>query len=166
MQTGYESLVQLPGIGINVADALFEKGFLSVEDLASAGVEDLTSIRGIGEEKAAKLIDSAKLAMQTGDREPQTETESVSLDESMSDVSEPGNASVETSKSEIDIPDVNTPEIDTPEIDTPEIDTPEIDTIDTSKQVPPVVIEKTEPDENLDEKPIVDDSEGEGQENE
>jgi N utilization substance protein A len=156
MQTGYESLVQLPGIGINVADALFEKGFLSVEDLASAGVEDLTSIRGIGEEKAAKLIDSAKLAMQTGDREPQTETESVSLDESMSDVSEPGNASVETSKSEIDIPDVNTPEIDTPEIDT----------IDTSKQVPPVVKEKTEPDDNLDEKPIVDDSEGEEQENE
>jgi N utilization substance protein A len=85
MQTGYDSLVQLPGIGISVADALFEKGFLSAEELASANVADLTSIRGIGEEKAVKLIESAKLAVQAGEKETSTKRISISPDKSVPD---------------------------------------------------------------------------------
>jgi N utilization substance protein A len=65
MQTGYDSLVQIPGIGISLADALYEKGFYSAEELAHADVEDLVQIRGIGEEKATKLIANARLSVAT-----------------------------------------------------------------------------------------------------
>jgi N utilization substance protein A len=60
MQTGYDSLVALPGVGVSLADALYESGFYSAEEVASAGLEDLMQIRGIGEEKAAKLLEAAK----------------------------------------------------------------------------------------------------------
>lgn len=66
MQDGYDSLVSLPGIGISMADALYEKGFFSLEELGRASVEDLIQIRGIGKEKALKLIDAAMKAMEAG----------------------------------------------------------------------------------------------------
>ena len=56
MQDGYNSLVSLPGIGISLADALYEKGFFSAEELSNASVEDLIRIRGIAEGKAKQLI--------------------------------------------------------------------------------------------------------------
>ncbi len=59
MRTGYDSLIALPGVGISMADTLYEKGFYSAEELIKASTEDLTQIRGIGEEKASKLIESA-----------------------------------------------------------------------------------------------------------
>jgi len=59
MQNGYNSLVSLPGIGISLADALYEKGFFSAEELSNASVEDLIRIRGIAEGKAKQLIDIA-----------------------------------------------------------------------------------------------------------
>ena len=60
MQTGYDSLVQLPGIGISMADALYEKGLYSAEELSKALVEDLVQIREIDEETANQLIETAK----------------------------------------------------------------------------------------------------------
>lgn len=60
MKDGYDSLVALPGVGISLADALYEKGFFSAEEISNASIEDLTRIRGIGEEKATKLIKVAK----------------------------------------------------------------------------------------------------------
>ncbi len=57
MKSGYNSLIALPGIGVSMADTLYEKGFFSVEEIAMASVEDLVQIRGIGEEKAARLIE-------------------------------------------------------------------------------------------------------------
>ena len=62
MQTGYDTLIALPGIGISLADALYEQGFFSAEEVSQATIEELTQIRGIGAEKAAKLIEAAKLA--------------------------------------------------------------------------------------------------------
>ena len=56
MKDGYDSLVGLPGVGVSMADALYEKGFFSAEELSKAAIEDLTQIRGIGDEKAKKLI--------------------------------------------------------------------------------------------------------------
>jgi len=64
MKDGYDSLVNLPGVGISMADALYEKGFFSDEELSIATVEDLIQIRGIGEEKALKLIEVAKDAIE------------------------------------------------------------------------------------------------------
>lgn len=60
MRDSYDSLVALPGIGISMADVLYEKGFYSAEELSHASIEDLIQIRGIGQEKAKKLIETAK----------------------------------------------------------------------------------------------------------
>jgi len=60
MQDGYDSLLALPGVGISLADALYEKGFYSAEELSGASVEDLIQIRGIAEEKAQKIIETAQ----------------------------------------------------------------------------------------------------------
>ena len=62
LQDGYASLVALPGVGASLADALYEKGFYSAEELSRAAKEDLVQIRGIGEETALKLIEAAKQA--------------------------------------------------------------------------------------------------------
>ena len=46
MQKGYDSLLALPGIGISMADALYEKGIFSTEELRQVTIEELTEIRG------------------------------------------------------------------------------------------------------------------------
>ena len=60
MREGYDSLVALPGIGISLADALYEKGFYSAEELSKASIEDLIQIRGVAKGKAKKLIEASK----------------------------------------------------------------------------------------------------------
>jgi N utilization substance protein A len=62
MQSGYNSLMALPGVGISLADALYEKGFYSAEEIGKASLEDLLQIRGIDEEMARSLIAAAKTA--------------------------------------------------------------------------------------------------------
>jgi len=59
MRHGYESLVALPDVSVSLADALYEKGFFSAEELSLATVEDLTDIRGLSEEDACQLIENA-----------------------------------------------------------------------------------------------------------
>jgi len=70
MQTGYDSLVALPGVGVSLADALYESGFYSAEEIANANLEDLVQIRGIGEEKAARLLEAARNKAAANDAEP------------------------------------------------------------------------------------------------
>jgi transcription termination/antitermination protein NusA len=64
MKSGYDSLMQVSGVGASMADALFEKGYYSAEELAGADIDDLIQIRGIGEEKAKQLIANAEVALQ------------------------------------------------------------------------------------------------------
>ncbi len=90
MQTGYDSLVALPGVGISLADALYESGFYSAEEIAKAGIDDLTQIRGIGEETAAKLLEAAELAAAETDE-----------DASEDDTGDPGEAVAENDASEM-----------------------------------------------------------------
>jgi N utilization substance protein A len=63
LKNGYDSLVSLPGVGINLANSLIEKGFTSAEDISTASVNDLIQIKGIAKEKAEKLIRLAAEAM-------------------------------------------------------------------------------------------------------
>ena len=62
MQSGYNSLMALPGVGISLADALYEKGYYSAEEIGKASVEDLLQIRGVDETLAGRLIEAAKTA--------------------------------------------------------------------------------------------------------
>ena len=89
MKSGYESLVALPGIGVSMADALYEKGLFSAEEISIATVEDLIQIRGIGEGKAEKLIAVATDLVKTGAEkaasEDSTEDESEDVTEDKPD---------------------------------------------------------------------------------
>lgn len=61
MQSGYDSLVALTGMTISMADALYEKGYFSAEELSNAAPEDLIQIRDIDTtEKAEQIIETAK----------------------------------------------------------------------------------------------------------
>ncbi|MFZ7126097.1 MAG: transcription termination factor NusA [Desulfobacterales bacterium] len=63
MRSGYDSLVALPGVGISLADALYEKGFFSAEEISRATVDDLMQVREIDEETAADLLEAARRMM-------------------------------------------------------------------------------------------------------
>jgi N utilization substance protein A len=69
MQSGYNSLMALPGVGISLADALYEKGFYSAEEIGKATVEDLLQIRGIDAAAAAELIEAARVAAEKAQAE-------------------------------------------------------------------------------------------------
>jgi len=57
----YEAvLAGMDGVGDKTAVLLVENGFLRVEDLVQATVEDLVAIEGIGMKKAEKILESAK----------------------------------------------------------------------------------------------------------
>ena len=110
MKSGYDSLVALPGVGISMADALYEKGFFSAEELSQADIEDLVTIRGIGEEKAAQLIESAvqhlanAAADDTDDADAaEVQPEEPEVDEANADENEPEDAlAVEDSENKDD----------------------------------------------------------------
>jgi N utilization substance protein A len=55
----YDSLLRLEGVGEKTALALYQGGFRSAEELATAQVADLMQLAEIGEEKATKIIESA-----------------------------------------------------------------------------------------------------------
>ena len=67
MQKGYDSLLALPGIGISMADALYEKGIFSIEELRRGSIEELTQIRGISDQKAARLLEYASASLETSE---------------------------------------------------------------------------------------------------
>jgi len=67
LKNGYDSLISLPGVGINLANSLIEKGFTSAGEISTASVSDLTQIKGIAREKAEKLIRSAAEAVAKGE---------------------------------------------------------------------------------------------------
>jgi N utilization substance protein A len=60
MKDGYESLVALPDVGVGLADALYEKGFFSAEEIVNSSVDDLTQVRGLSEEDALDLIEASR----------------------------------------------------------------------------------------------------------
>ncbi len=64
MQSGYNSLMALPEVSISLADALYEKGFYSADEIGKASVEDLLQVRGIDEEAARSLIAAGKAAVE------------------------------------------------------------------------------------------------------
>ena len=60
LKDGYQSLLDLPGVGAKRATDLHDEGFRSVEDVARASSEDLSNVPGMGNERSAKLIEDAR----------------------------------------------------------------------------------------------------------
>ena len=79
MQTGYDSLLALPGVGVGLADALYESGFYSAEEISEANIEDLLQIRGIGEDKAVKLLEAAQKAALDAEKESKAAKDKASV---------------------------------------------------------------------------------------
>jgi N utilization substance protein A len=69
MARASRELSSLPGIGAAVASRLLDAGFRSVEEVALASLEDLTSIEGIGEKTAISIHDAAEQALEILERE-------------------------------------------------------------------------------------------------
>jgi N utilization substance protein A len=60
LKESYNSLLSLEGVGESTATHLYQESYRSVEDVAKANVDELSQVKGIGEEKAGKLIEDAK----------------------------------------------------------------------------------------------------------
>ncbi len=58
--TTQEELQKISGVGPKLAEILQKAGYKNVADLANAKIEGLTTLQGIGEKKAEKLISLAK----------------------------------------------------------------------------------------------------------
>ena len=54
------ALADVEGIGPKMAEVLQKSGFTSVEQIAEMDVEHLSTVQGIGEKTAAKMIEGAK----------------------------------------------------------------------------------------------------------
>jgi len=107
MQDGYDSLVSLPDVGISLADALYEKGFYSADELSKASAEDLTQIRDITEEKAIQLIEAGKAYLSSADQADETSKEALP-EESMDEADETSKEALpEESDDDNDISDVS-----------------------------------------------------------
>lgn len=74
MKSGYESLMALPEVGVSLADALYEAGFFSVDEISIASVEDLVQVREVSEEQARDLISAARQAVLASEAEGEEET--------------------------------------------------------------------------------------------
>ncbi|MBI5584680.1 MAG: transcription termination/antitermination protein NusA [Deltaproteobacteria bacterium] len=59
MRDGYQSLLQITGVGEATADALYKQGFQSAQEVIEASLEELLQIPGLSQKKAEKLLESA-----------------------------------------------------------------------------------------------------------
>jgi N utilization substance protein A len=80
MKDGYDSLLSLPEMTTGLADALYEKGLYSAEELASCSEEELMQVRDLSEAEATALIESARAYVL--DKENAAAEESETADES------------------------------------------------------------------------------------
>ncbi len=81
LKEAYNSMLQLDGVGEATASNLYQQGFRSMEEVAEASPPDLMQVGGIGEEKAGKIIQSARQRMKAKESEEGTEEEAKEKDE-------------------------------------------------------------------------------------
>ncbi len=60
MKEGYDSLLSLPNMSTGLADALYEKGFYSAEEVAESSVEELQQAWDLSETDTEALIEAAQ----------------------------------------------------------------------------------------------------------
>lgn len=84
LKASYNSLLSLEGVGEAIATELYQEGFRSIEDVASASIEELTAISGIGEASAKDLIETASEYAEES-LEESTDQDSIKEDEEETD---------------------------------------------------------------------------------
>ncbi len=74
-EKGLQQLLELPGVGTQLAESLYEHGLFSPRRIAQADVSRLMEVRGVGEKKAERLLESARewLTTQAQTSEPAQE---------------------------------------------------------------------------------------------
>lgn len=82
MKEGYQSLINLPGVGEVTADALYEGGYRSAADILASSVEDLVNQAGITAQKAETVLLAARqyldaLRGETTEAAPAAEDETI-----------------------------------------------------------------------------------------
>jgi len=75
MSNGWSSLLELPGVGVSQADALYEKGFFSVEEISIASISYLMEVPGMTEEAARELIEAARQIVMEAEAELKVDSE-------------------------------------------------------------------------------------------
>jgi N utilization substance protein A len=88
MKTGYETLVALSDVGVSLADALYEGGFFSIDEISIASVEDLMQVRDMDEEKAQALISAARQAVLDAEAESEAEAEAEGEEDDLQETGE------------------------------------------------------------------------------
>ena len=89
MRDGYQSLLQITGVGEATADSLYKGGFGSAKEVAESNITELMQVSGITTKKAEKLLDAANEFLKiTQPKDPQaenqeTEEEKTAQDESL-----------------------------------------------------------------------------------
>ncbi len=78
LKQAYNSLLQLDGVGEKTALGLYQLGFRSAEELTQASMEDLMQIDGMTENKAKRILESAK---QIADEKKNESNEQKEIDE-------------------------------------------------------------------------------------
>jgi N utilization substance protein A len=87
LKESYNSLLSLDGVGEATATNLYHESFRSAEDIARATIEDLIQVKGISEEKALKLIESAKHVLESEKVKEESEEE-IEAEESGEDLTD------------------------------------------------------------------------------
>ena len=75
LKEAYNSLHSLDGVGEATATNLYQEGFRSAEDVARANIAELSQLKGISQEKAKKLVESAFKYLKTKEAEEETKKE-------------------------------------------------------------------------------------------
>lgn len=82
MKEGYDSLMGIPGIGLELAEKLYSGGYSSIEDLKDITPPELSQIEGIDEEDALKIINSATQMYENSNSDPEEISETEENEES------------------------------------------------------------------------------------
>jgi len=81
MEEGYKSLLAIGGMTEKLADALYDHGITSVQELAAASREDLLGLNGFTEELADIFVEAARNATATTGKTAETEEKAENTEE-------------------------------------------------------------------------------------
>jgi N utilization substance protein A len=81
IKDGYQSLLQITGVGEATADVLYKKGFQSAQEVAEASMEELLEVPGLSQKKAEKLLESAASYLQLERQKTALDQQNLALEE-------------------------------------------------------------------------------------